>query len=117
MEDPNKDIKNQIEEAKYQLRIEIAEKCLIESIRLSSIVTICSFTEDEIKHIARSLERKSTVAEEMIMSKEKKKIEVEQKQQRLKMMNKLKKEMKRLKKKKKKKKKKSSRKEKKMRHI
>lgn len=96
MEHPNQDIRNQIEEAKYQLRVEIAEKCLAENAPVSFIMRICSFTKKEITSITRSIKRREELVSKRTKNQQKKELELKIQEQKLKEKNDLTNELKRI---------------------
>ncbi len=55
MKQLNKNVENIIEESKYQLRIEIAEKCLQEKASFDFVEKVCSFTKREVMAIFNAL--------------------------------------------------------------
>jgi len=53
----SKDLENIIEEAKYQIRLEIAEKCLTQRASVEFIMKVCDFTKEEVITIFNDLKK------------------------------------------------------------
>ncbi|AFM05205.1 hypothetical protein Fleli_2852 [Bernardetia litoralis DSM 6794] len=84
MEQSNHTIENQIEEAKYQLRVEIAEKCLMEDAPINFIMKICSLTKKEVTVITRSMKRKEYLISKEKRDKKQREMELKKKEQKFK---------------------------------
>lgn len=83
MEELNKEIENQIEEAKHQLRLEIAEKCLIEEVSINFVIKVCAITKAEVVAVARALKRKNYLLEKEIREQKKQGVRKKAKQQKI----------------------------------
>ncbi len=59
MQEEDKNIENKIEEANYQLRVEIAERCINQDASIDFVAKVCLFTQEEVIIIYRSLKRRN----------------------------------------------------------